>query len=112
MIDLKLIQRAYLFCLFFLSGNLMVAQSTVLSGQVLDAVTNQPIKSVNVQVANSAKGVSTDDKGLFEITVSHLPISLTCSHIAYKTEEIKVDRLKKQRLTIYLFPSSSNHFQL
>ncbi|MFT5800568.1 MAG: hypothetical protein ACI956_000372 [Nonlabens sp.] len=107
MIDIKIIQRAYFFCLIFLSGNLMVAQSTVLSGQVLDAVTNKPIKSVNVQVANSAKGVSTDDKGLFEITISRFPISLTCSHISYKTEEIKVDRLSEQLLTIYLFPSTS-----
>lgn len=107
MFDPKIIQKIHLFCLFFLSGNLLFAQNTTLSGQILDAVTNQPIKSVNIRLGNLTKGVSTDDKGKFEVISPQFPLSLTCSHVGYKTEIIKVERLTDQLLTIYLLPTTS-----
>ncbi len=78
-----------LFILFILS-NAIFAQRTI-SGQITDAVTNEPIKAVNITTNLKGQGATTDKKGKFELVVFENATELTVSHINYKSRTIAID---------------------
>lgn len=74
-------------------------------GQVVDAVTNEPIIGANIWVKESTKGVVTDIDGKFSIPVSGVSAVLVVSYIGYEKLEIEVGN-KSNLGIIKLSPSS------
>ena len=71
-----------------------------LKGQVLDLVSNQPIESANVFIANTHIGTLTDKNGNF--TLENLPIGdhyqLVVSHLTYKTFKQAIPKNKEDEI--------------
>lgn len=86
----------YPLSLLSLFTNLLFAQISV-SGTIHDAQTKQPIPYVNIGVKNTAMGTVSDDKGNFQLAISALEATITCSAIGYETLDITGSELRKQR---------------
>lgn len=67
-----------------------VAAQTQVSGTVKD-MSGIPLSGVNVSVADSNGGVSTDDQGNFSLTISDLQQSLRFSYIGMKDRIVPLD---------------------
>lgn len=65
----------------------------VVKGQVIDAVTNEPLAGVSVTLKGSDRGVVTDDNGGFTIAFTSRKDVLQYSSVGYQTAEIKVSKL-------------------
>jgi TonB-linked SusC/RagA family outer membrane protein len=82
--------RFYIFLctglLFFSAGY----GQTVITGNVLDARTSEPVIGVAIVQKGTTNGVTTDVNGSFSIKVQRLPATLDASFIGYKTQEIEV----------------------
>ena len=63
----------------------------VLTGQVLDANSGDPLIGATIRVKDSSGGTVTDIDGNFTLTVPEGPVTLVISSISYATEEILVD---------------------
>ena len=61
------------------------------SGKVLDRVTYQPVSGVNLTVAGSRRGCSTNQSGAFSMTVYTRPVFINVSHIGYESQKIWLD---------------------
>jgi hypothetical protein len=71
----------------FLSCQSVIAQVSY-KGIVIDAVTDQPIKDVNITISNKNVIIQTDIKGCFEITCSPKD-SIRFTHLTYNTVKLK-----------------------
>ncbi|MDR0506750.1 MAG: TonB-dependent receptor [Dysgonamonadaceae bacterium] len=85
--------------LSFLTMNVTYAQSTALSGIVLDKATNEPLIGVSIAVKGMKSGTVTDVDGKFSLITS-ADVTLVVSYIGYETAEIPVNGQKQ--LTILL----------
>lgn len=62
-----------------------------LTGTVIDAVTNEPLQGVTVQLDGVTHQVTTDNKGLFEfVTGQKLPFTLNLTLVGYQPKKIVV----------------------
>jgi len=72
--------------LFILLGNSLTAHAqTLLSGHIVDSASGEPIPGANIYVDNTSEGSVSDTEGLFNISVSSLPVRLTFSVLGYTT---------------------------
>lgn len=70
----------------------VVAQSTRVSGRVVDAESNEPIPFVNVFFANTTIGASTDANGFFSFgRFSPGKYELTVTYVGYETYQQALD---------------------
>jgi len=72
--------------IFFLLFELLIGSTGSLSGHIQDAFTNQPLIGVNIIVQGTGLGISTDDRGNFEL--NDIPVgsfTLQVSMIGYET---------------------------
>src|ERR1041384_7521236 len=84
--------------LFFASFSVL-AQSSQLSGQVLDASDNSPIPGVNVVIKNTTKGTITDTNGRFIIDVQ-APATLVFTFIGFKNTEVEYQGQTSLQVTL------------
>lgn len=66
------------------SASSIEASDTSIHGKIIDKTSRNPIKNVNVSLANTSIGTTTDSKGYFEIT--QLPqgtFEIIFSHVSY-----------------------------
>lgn len=83
---------------------LFSAQSTI-SGQILDAETNEPLTGTSILVIQTNSGTITDNDGSFILqTEAKLPLQIRVSYVGYQTQELNID--SQANLIIYLVPSS------
>ena len=76
-----------LFLVLFLSPIFLSSQEARIKGVVLDAQ-GLPVEAVNVSMTGSTKGVTTDDRGRFEIAVPHsADVEIIVSHLGYASEK-------------------------
>ncbi len=69
----------------------LLAQNTV-RGEVVDAVTGEPLISASVIIKGTTEGVITDFDGAFRLETSRsFPITLTISYVGYNEQEIVVE---------------------
>ncbi len=81
------------FVLFLLFATTLVvhAQSTIVSGSVIDKQTNEPIPGVSVTIKGKSVGASTDSKGQFSFsTTEKAPFVLLVNFIGYAPIEKEI----------------------
>src|SRR5688572_22829676 len=83
-------------CATFIIANIFCiatfAQTTTISGNVKNSISNEPVPAVSITIPGSATGTFTDDKGNFTITVNHKPLfTLLVSSVGFETQEISVN---------------------
>jgi hypothetical protein len=98
---------SWLTLLFLLAlGNSGFAQTTVVSGFVLDAETKDPVPFASVYFKN-AKGVTADSTGYFEVSTARKLTEIIISYIGYKSKTIQVTPGISQRVVVDLSVDNS-----
>lgn len=75
------------------------AQTTFISGQIVDAKTSEVLPGVTVVIKGTNQGVTTDGSGIFSIKTTR-DQTLVFSFIGYKTQEIKVGTSNKINVSL------------
>jgi len=75
---------------------------TIIRGQILDSLTNQPIAFASIGIAGNNKGTITNEQGVFIINADSLPIKLTIFYIGYESKIIAINSNSKGELIIKL----------
>ena len=88
----KTITKAILMlCVLLWTGFTAIAQSVVVSGNVTDKLTNEPIPGVSVTIKGKAVGSSTDQNGKFSFTTTEKkPFTLAATSVGFITVEQQV----------------------
>ncbi|MCF0043071.1 TonB-dependent receptor [Dyadobacter fanqingshengii] len=90
-----------LLCVFFVQSTL--AQSTQLSGHIIDNDSQKPLSGVSVSVKGKNTGAVTNSEGLFELK-TNIPATLVVSLIGYARQEVEV--ASAQAINVNLVPSA------
>ncbi len=76
----------------------------IISGKVLDYITEEPIANVNITLIDSNQGTSSNTTGEFKITIDRIPCTLEFTHIGYENHIIKISKYDFEPLNIMLIP--------
>lgn len=76
--------------ILLLSG-MQVAVAQEVSGTILDSETDETLPGVNILVKNTDTGTTTDEEGLYQLTVPSLNDTLVFSFIGYQTREVPIN---------------------
>ncbi|MVN75945.1 hypothetical protein GO988_06370 [Hymenobacter sp. HMF4947] len=71
---------------FLLNGRLTVAQRIVLSGQVVEAASGEPIPFASIFVPKTSTGITADVEGKFKMAITGSPDSLAASSLGFITQ--------------------------
>lgn len=83
------------------------AQSTTVSGTIVNSLTNESVSAVSVTIKGAPAGTFTDDRGNFKISVNkNLPVTLLISSVGYALQEVTVNSTA-QPVTVQFVPSNS-----
>ncbi|MEA3447874.1 MAG: DUF5686 family protein [Bacteroidota bacterium] len=88
---------ALLFCAVIFKG---YSQNTVITGNVKDAESEDPLPFVNISLKGTKHGTITDIDGNFSLNVSHPGDTLVVSYLGYKTIKRPVKKGHKQHFDI------------
>jgi hypothetical protein len=91
---------------FLLSGISILAQNTVIKGNITDAETNQPIPYVNIGFQHSLVGTISETDGSFFLNSNKATDTLLVSSLGYEVMKLHVEKGKTQNLEIRLVPKS------
>lgn len=91
-------------CLFF--SVIAIAQSTIISGTVKNAATQDAVPAVSVLVKGGTQGAYTDATGSFRISVPGLPVTLVFSSVSFLPQEVLVNNANAS-ITVSLIPGSA-----
>ena len=80
----------------------LIGQKTLVSGCVLDSVTNEPLPFVNVFFKGTKVGVTTNQEGKFSIETFYATDSIVVSFIGYEKAILPIQKDRAQQLTVYL----------
>lgn len=81
-----------------------LGQSFGLSGQVVDATTREPLEAVNVYLANTTIGSSTNAEGKFSFRAPEGRYNLIVSYVGYKRVNRTISISRDTEFTIRLEP--------
>ena len=82
------------------------AQKTVVSGNVVDASTGEPLPFVNIAFLKSTAGTISDFNGQFYVETLHASDTLIASSLGYKTEKVHIKIGTTQDIFLALEPIS------
>lgn len=89
----------------------LFSQSATVLGNIVDAVTEQPIEVVTVYVDGTSRAVESDESGFFQISVeAGVPNDLVFTRLGYKLTHFEVEALQEGesvRLNVLLAPTHS-----
>lgn len=94
-----------LFLLWLASLHSVATAQIIIKGNVTDSVTSKPIGYASIGVGGSKTGAITNEEGMFECKVTHLPCTLHVYALGYHPQSIVVATYKTK---ISLSPSSIN----
>ncbi len=78
------------------------AQDVIISGNVIDALSQNALEAVNISIAgNIRKGTISEKDGSFSIEVDSLPVTLVFSSIGFETKKIEVKTEEKLFVQLY-----------
>lgn len=87
------LRRVVLFVCCFFALEYLMAQETIVVGQVLDKLSGEPVAYANIYFKNSKIGTASNDEGWFMLrTYEKHPKQLLISAIGYKTMRFKVEQ--------------------
>ena len=89
-------------CLFAFPILLHSQNKTIVSGQVIDAKTGDPLVYVSVQFTGGTIGVTSDNYGRFLLEKTGDATSVRVSYIGYETQMITIKTKERTELTIKL----------
>ncbi|MEP7108310.1 MAG: TonB-dependent receptor [Ferruginibacter sp.] len=83
------------------------AQSTTISGNIVNSVTGESVSAVSVTLRGAPAGTFTDDRGNFKISFNQkLPVTLLISSIGYALQEVVVNNTS-QPVKVQFVPANS-----
>ena len=91
-----------------LSGMLALAQTTRVTGRVVDGATGEPLPFVNVGFQDTRISTNTDFDGLFSLDSYYATDSLRATCMGYKATTIKVLKDQAQTVEITLLPATAD----
>ncbi|MEM1405221.1 MAG: TonB-dependent receptor [Bacteroidota bacterium] len=84
-----------------------LAQSTTISGSVIDESYNDPLAGVNIVVKGKVVGTISDPEGNFSLSVDQAPpLTLVFSFIGFETQEIEITNATTANLQIAMAEQS------
>lgn len=92
--------------LLFLSVQLIHAQTTTVTGTIVDASSNQPLPFANIIFVGTTIGTTTDDRGAFTLQGTGSFTTVAASFVGYKTVNRVITPGTTQKLTIRLTADS------
>lgn len=87
----KLTMSLVLFIFLLFSAAVAQAQEITVQGTVTDAQTGKPVVGVNILVAGTSTGTTTDIDGHYSLTVSSQQDTLRFSYIGYKAKTVPIN---------------------
>ena len=103
------LKTIFLICYLSIYTNGLIGQINVpfmLKGKVVDAKTKELIIGANIYNRHFDIGASSDKQGYFEIEIEQLPAFLEVTYVGYEHLEIRISKLTKEPITIFLNPST------
>ncbi|QKG53907.1 carboxypeptidase-like regulatory domain-containing protein [Hymenobacter sp. BRD67] len=85
-----------------LAGRHSVAQHLVLSGQVVEAISGEPIPFASIFVPRTSTGITADVDGRFKLTVTGAPDSLAASALGFITQRKHLSNQEQQSVLFRL----------
>ncbi len=82
--------RVLCFALAFVCAAVQLPAQVSLRGEVVDAISKEPLIGAAVMIAGTGEGAVTDFDGAFELRVEALPVTLEASYVGYETVRIEV----------------------
>lgn len=73
----------------------LFAQERVVTGRVIDAETGRPVSGAAIRVAESLTGCTTNNEGLFKLSLPEHAERIRISHLAYEPESYRVTQTDK-----------------
>jgi outer membrane receptor for ferrienterochelin and colicin len=97
-------------CMLLLANficNAALAQTSTITGVIVNSLNNESISAVSVTVKGSDAGTFTDDRGNFKLSVNQpLPVTLIISSVGFAVQEVAVSTAG-QALQIKLQPANT-----
>ena len=90
----------YFLLLLFIAPSLTFAQTTKVTGKVVDALTREPLPFVNIIFKGTNVGVTTDVEGNYTISTPLKVDSIICSYIGYNKTAKAIKRGITQQLNL------------
>jgi hypothetical protein len=108
---MKKIQIFLLFLFSIIGGSIKAQNSnpiqTVVTGIVLDSLTQDTLFFSNITVVGTSLGTATDEHGAFKLIFSQAKNQLKISMLGYKTKAITIENGKIQAIIINLCPDNA-----
>ena len=94
-LPVKLIRYYFLLLNFVAWGNPCIAQSRLISGTIVDAVTKEPIPFVGISIKNSFSGTASNESGFYQLNVAieNDKDSLLFSFLGYARKSVIIKSL-------------------
>ena len=107
---MKLIRYCFLFLFFNALANTCIAQSHIISGTIVDAVSKEPIPFVAISIKNNFSGTAANESGFYQLNVTNENDndSLQFSFLGYSRKVVLIKSLSTND-SIFL---DRNDFQL
>ncbi|MBO7554187.1 MAG: TonB-dependent receptor [Bacteroidaceae bacterium] len=100
---MKMLRRSYITALFSLLCFSLSAQNVVLSGQVTDATSGEPLAGVTVYHTQRRTGTTTNASGQYTLTLpSNRALEIVFSYVGYVSETRNLTLTQNQQLDIQL----------
>lgn len=101
------IKTLFIFLLLACSSFMALAQSTVVTGTVVDAASRKPLSFVTVSFKGTTTGTTTNDDGKYTLTTTNPAYNkIEISFLGYTTQTYNIDPGKTQSITIRLSQDS------
>ena len=97
---------AFAFWLMLMSVQGLFAQTTIVTGRVLDSITEEPLPFVNVAFLGTKIGTVTDFDGNYRLDSYYASDSVVCSFVGYGSEVRRIKRDESQVIDFKLAAGS------
>jgi hypothetical protein len=98
--------RELISLLLLLADGYLYSQKTIVSGRVIDAVTDEPVSYTSVGFQHSPVGGISETDGSFYLVTSKPTDTLLVSNVGYEMVRIPVVKGKVQEFTVRLMPKT------
>ncbi|HNQ11951.1 MAG TPA: DUF5686 family protein [Bacteroidia bacterium] len=94
----------FLFLIVFFASTVSqsYAQNTIISGKVVDVLTNEPIPFANIAFKGTSIGTVTDINGRYQLSTDQARDSLTASFVGYTSVTLPVKKGKTNTINFFL----------